>query len=144
VDDVDQMPEQPVEPSVRGGDGHRTDGVSPDEADAAPDEVDGPVGEASDGQAPDDSHSEAPGRDPLRFNQWMKRSATGAVMTGISLGLREVFEQRREEPAFVIEASGQPDDPDHPIELHFDPDNPADTVAVIRRRVEPDPDGGTT
>ncbi len=70
----------------------------------------------------------------------MKRSATGAVLTGISLGLREALEPTKKEPAFMIEASGQPDDPDNPIQLHFDPDNPADTVAVIRQpkdKVEP-------
>jgi hypothetical protein len=78
------------------------------------------------------------GKDPLRFNRWMKRSATGAIMTGISLGLREALESAVNEPAFMIEAAGQPEDPDNPIELHFDPDNPADTVAIIRR---PPPDG---
>jgi hypothetical protein len=63
----------------------------------------------------------------------MKRSATGAVMTGIAVGLREALEPRRNEPAFVIEAPGEPEDPDAPIELRFDPDNPADTVAIIRQ-----------
>jgi hypothetical protein len=68
----------------------------------------------------------------------MKRSATGAIMTGISLGLREALQPAVKEPAFMIEASGQPEDPDNPIELHFDPDNPADTVAIIR---QPSSDG---
>ncbi len=54
-------------------------------------------------------------------------------MTGISLGLREALENKKNEPAVMIEASGRPDDPNHPIRLHFDPDSPADTVAVIRR-----------
>ena len=75
-------------------------------------------------------------RDPLRFNNWMKRSATGAVMTGIAIGLREALEPRRPEVAFVIEAS-DPDGPDGPIDLRFDPDSPQNTVAVIRR---PPPD----
>jgi hypothetical protein len=70
--------------------------------------------------------------DPLRFNTWMKRSATGAVLTGISLGLREALELRKNEPAIMIEASGEPEDPDNPIRLHFDPDDPRATVAVIR------------
>jgi hypothetical protein len=39
--------------------------------------------------------------------------------------------------AFVIEAS-DPNDPDGPIDLRFDPDSPQNTVAVIRR---PPPDG---
>ena len=48
----------------------------------------------------------------------MKRSATGAVMTGIAVGLQQALELPRQEPAFVIEASGEPDDPDRPIDLH--------------------------
>ncbi len=73
------------------------------------------------------------GRDPLRFSNWMKRSATGAVMTGIAFGLKEALQPKQEEVPFVIEARGEPDDPDKPIDLRFDPDSPADTVAIIRR-----------
>ncbi len=76
----------------------------------------------------------AAGRDPRRFNDWRKRSATGAVMTGIALGLREALELPRERPALVIEAPGEPDDPDHPIDLRFDPDSPEATVAIVRQR----------
>ncbi|HEV3280299.1 MAG TPA: hypothetical protein VG032_01725 [Acidimicrobiales bacterium] len=76
----------------------------------------------------------ASGRDPRRFNEWRKRSATGAVMTGIALGLKEALELPRQRPALVIEAPGEPDDPDHPIDLHFDPDDPTRTVAVVRHR----------
>ncbi len=83
------------------------------------------------------------GKDPLRFNKWMKRSATGAVMTGIAVGLREALEPRRPEVGFVIEAS-DPDEPDGPIEMRFDPDSPQNTVAVIRRSPpEPEADDGT-
>ncbi len=73
------------------------------------------------------------GKDPLRFNNWMKRSATGAVLTGITIGLQQALEVPRKQPAFVIEASDDLDDPDRPIDLRFDPDSPADTVAIIRR-----------
>ena len=58
-------------------------------------------------------------------------------MTGIALGLREALELPRERPALVIEAPGEPDDPDHPIDLRFDPDSPEGTVAIVRQR-----DGG--
>jgi len=71
--------------------------------------------------------------DPLRFSNWMKRSATGAVLSGIALGLQHALEEKRELPAFVMEAPGEPEDPDAPIILHFDPDDPTNTVAVIRR-----------
>jgi hypothetical protein len=84
------------------------------------------------------------GRDPLRFNNWMKRSATGAVMTGIAVGLQQALEVPRKQPAFVIVASDEPEDPDGPIDLRFDPDSPADTVAIIRRpSAEHDPDAPT-
>ena len=85
-------------------------------------------------------HEPPEGSDPLRFNTWMKRSATGAVLTGISLGLREALELKKNEPAIMIEASGEPEDPDNPIRLHFDPDDPRATVAVIRM---PSDAGGT-
>jgi hypothetical protein len=80
---------------------------------------------------PDDDGSDGTG-DPLRFHSWMKRSATGAVLSGIALGLQQALEPKRELPAFVMEAPGEPEDPDAPITLHFDPDDPTKTVAVIR------------
>jgi hypothetical protein len=78
------------------------------------------------------------GKDPLRFSNWMKRSATGAVMTGIAVGLQEALQPQKKEVPFVIEARGEPDDPDRPIDLRFDPDSPADTVAIIRHPVTKD------
>ena len=95
--------------------------TEPTEPSAAPD----PLGH-------EDAHEPREGSDPLRFNHWMKRSATGVLMSGITLGLREALEPTKKNPAFVVEASGQPEDPDNPIRLHFDPDSPAGTVAVIR------------
>ncbi len=112
-----------------------SDGAGPDDSGAVPDEGVVPdEGIVPDGSVARPDEVEPPeGSDPLRFNKWMKRSATGAVLTGISLGLREALETTKKEPAFMIEASGRPEDPDNPIQLHFDPDNPADTVAVIRQ-----------
>jgi hypothetical protein len=106
----------------------------------------GDHGEAGEGGAapsrgPDDPELDDTygGRDPLRFNNWMKRSATGAILTGISIGLQQALEAPRQQPAFIIEANDEPDDTDGPIELKFDPDSPANTVAIIRRPAEPDP-----
>lgn len=85
------------------------------------------------------------GKDPLRFNNWLRHSATGAVITGISLGLQRALELPRKQPAFVIEASDEPYDPSRPIDLRFDPDSPADTVAIIRSPAAPhDPGSPTT
>ena len=78
--------------------------------------------------------------DPLRFSQWMKRSATGAVLSGIALGLQQALEQKREVPAFVMEAPDQPEDPNAQFILHFDPDDPTKTVAVVRSPM-PEPPG---
>jgi hypothetical protein len=89
-----------------------------------------------DGRAEQDG-SEA-GKDPLRFNNWMKRSATGAVMTGIALGFQAALQPRKPEAPFVIEGHGDPDDLDGPIDLRFDPDSPSNTVAIIRRPVPDD------
>ena len=71
--------------------------------------------------------------DPLRFHRWMRTSSAGGVLTGIALGLQHALEEHREQPAFVMEAPGEPEDPDAPITLHFDPDDPTRTVAVVRR-----------
>jgi hypothetical protein len=62
----------------------------------------------------------------------MRSSASGGMLTGIALGLQHALEERREQPAFVMEAPGEPEDPDAPISLHFDPDDPTKTTAVIR------------
>jgi len=116
----------PYAPDDVTGDGHGS-GNGPTAAadgDSSSDAADGATADAADGD---------PGpHDPLRFNQWMKRSATGAVLSGIALGLQQALEPKRELPAFVMEAPGGPEDPDAPITLHFDPDDPTKTVAVIR------------
>jgi hypothetical protein len=77
------------------------------------------------------------GPDPLRFNNWRRRSTAGVLMTGIAVGLQKALELPKQQPAYVMEASDEPD-PDGPIQLKFDPDNPAATVAIIRRPAEAD------
>jgi hypothetical protein len=83
--------------------------------------------------------------EPIGFQLWMKRSASGAILSGIALGLQQALEPKRELPAFVLEAPGEPEDPDAAITLRFDPDDPTKTVAVIRapaRDTPPDPAPG--
>ncbi len=94
------------------------------------------------GGGPDDTvdGDDGDGHEALRFQQWMKRSATGAVLSGIALGLQQIFEPKRELPAFVMEAPDAPHDPDAPFTLHFDPDDPTKTVAVIRTPTADTPD----
>ena len=110
-------------------------GGTPDEPAAlvdAPASEDAPAGE-------DPPSEDAPGEEeggdsaaPAGFDRWRRRSATGAVMTGIAMGLREVFQTQQDQPAVVIEASGQPEDEDAPYRLHFDPDHPERTTVVFR------------
>jgi hypothetical protein len=72
-----------------------------------------------------------PAEAPTRFDR-VRRSSAGVMMTGIALGLQDALELPRKEPAFVIKAAGEPDGEPGPIDLQFDPDDPANTVAVIR------------
>jgi hypothetical protein len=85
------------------------------------------VGEEADPDAvEDDTH------DPLRFDRWRKRSATGAVLTGVALGLQHALDSPKQEPAIVVEASGEPEDDDAPFVVHLDRDDPTRTVVVVR------------
>jgi hypothetical protein len=69
--------------------------------------------------------------DPTRFEK-VRRSSAGVIMTGIALGLQDALALPKKEPAFVIKATGEPDGDQGPIDLQFDPDDPSNTVAVIR------------
>ena len=82
-----------------------------------------------DDDSPDDGEHSAL---PSKVEAWRKRSATGAILTGFALGLQQALERRDQRPAFVIEAPGEPEDEDAPIRLHFDPDDPSNTVAIVR------------
>jgi hypothetical protein len=106
-------------------DGERVDGGSARSRDAGDPDV------PEDERRSDEPGDEDPG-EPLRFDAWRRRSATGAVLTGIALGLQQALTDVRDPPAIVLEAQGEPEDPDAPIDLRFDPDDPAGTVAIIR------------
>ena len=118
VDSVEPSP-TPDGPDDGAGDDHGVPTGSGAGAEGERAEADG-SGAAVDGDddvyATDGSDiDEVPeGSDPLRFNHWMKRSATGAVITGIAIGLQQALETPRQQPAFVIEASDVPDDPTGP------------------------------
>ncbi len=108
------------------------------------DDTDGPTAEpevgTADGAAPagDVPAAVEPDGDPLRFSNWVKRSATGAVMSGIALGFQQALEHPQNRPAIVQEASAEPEDPDAPLQLLFDPDSPQRTVAIVRPPREPE------
>ena len=112
---------RPTGVADQGGDGDGCEGAGGDVN----------VGDDRPGDPAEDTHDDS-GPDPLRFNRWMKRSATGAVLTGVALGLQQALERRDQRPAFVVEAPGEPEDEDAPIRLRFDPDDPSNTVAIVR------------
>lgn len=66
-----------------------------------------------------------------RVEGWRKRSAVGAMFTGLALGMREVLEPDRNEPAIVMETSGVPPK-DLPVEADIDQVPPKQSVVKIR------------
>ena len=68
---------------------------------------------------------------PPWLESWRRRSATGAVLTGIAFGVRDALEPERESPAIVVPAPGPPPGPLH-LELHLDDDRPEEAWAVVR------------
>jgi hypothetical protein len=98
--------------------------------------------EATDVEDPD--AGDANEHDSLRFDRWRKRSATGAVLTGVALGLQHALDRPKQEPAIVVEASGEPEDDDAPFVVHLDPDDPSRTVVVVREDHTGPPDPPTT
>lgn len=74
--------------------------------------------------------TEPSGAEPAtNFERWRRRSATGAVLTAVALGLREALEPKREEPGIVMPA---PEDDFEPVDLFLDPDSPEGTWVIIR------------
>jgi hypothetical protein len=69
---------------------------------------------------------------PPALEDWRRRSATGAILTGIAFGLRQALELPKEDPAIVVEAPGEPPGPPQPMELHMDPDRPEETWVIVR------------
>jgi hypothetical protein len=68
---------------------------------------------------------------PPKVEAWRKRSATGAILTGFALGLQEALETKRQEPAIVIQTSGDPPK-DLPVEADFEYGRPRQSVVSIR------------
>lgn len=68
---------------------------------------------------------------PGRVEAWRRRSATGAILTGFALGLQEVFEPKKDEPAVVMETSGDPPR-DLPVEADFEYGRPKQSVVNVR------------
>lgn len=65
-------------------------------------------------------------------SQWRRRSAIGAVLTGMALGLREVFDPEQER-SIVIEVDDDGEPLDLPVDLFLDPDSPAGSLCIVHR-----------
>jgi len=74
-----------------------------------------------------------------RVESWRRRSAVGALLTGIALGLGEVLEAERKEPAIIQETSGVPPR-DLPVEADLGEASPKRSVVHVRPWLLADPD----
>jgi len=71
-----------------------------------------------------------------------QRSGFGTVFAAGLLGLRDVFEPPKDEqPAIVEDWSGGEPFAD-PYVLRLDPDNPADSIVMVRRHLQDRPPSG--
>jgi hypothetical protein len=68
---------------------------------------------------------------PPKLESWRRRSAAGAVLTGFALGLQEALDIKKEEPAIVMQASGDPPS-DLPVETDLGSGRPRHSVVQIR------------
>jgi hypothetical protein len=111
---------------------------APDDADEAGDDLD----DLEDGDAGQSTAL------PPRVEAWRKRSATGAVLTGFALGLQQALGKEQEQPAIVMQTSGDPPT-DLPVEADVEQGRPRQSVVNIRpwllanRTEETDPDAGS-
>ncbi len=91
------------------------------------------------GLDPDDEDGEEPADEadsgrtalPPKVEAWRRRSATGAILTGFAMGLQQVFEKEKQEPAIVMQTSGDPPS-DLPVEAEVERARPRQSVVNIR------------
>lgn len=68
----------------------------------------------------------------MAVHEWRKRTATGMVATAVAIGLREALEEpKHDDPPIVIDASGDPLDPEA-LEVNLFPDHPELSWVVVR------------
>lgn len=83
-----------------------------------------------------------PGVDPIdlltpitpsaRVGQFRHNTVSGAILAGVAIGLRDVFDPvDREEPPIILDWSGDPPAP-RPIDVDLDPDDPAASSVTVR------------
>jgi len=68
---------------------------------------------------------------PDKAERWRARTATGTVLTAFAFGLKEVFEPDRNQPAIIMETSGDPPR-DLPVEAQLEQLGPRQSSVMVR------------
>ena len=68
---------------------------------------------------------------PDKAERWRMRSATGTVLTAFAFGLQNVFEPDRNQPAIIMETSGDPPR-DLPVEAQLEQLGPRQSSVTVR------------
>ncbi len=84
----------------------------------------------ADQEDPEEREAAAPD-DPSTLERWRTRTATGALITSVALGLQEVFDPQPITDDIVLEQPGPAEPPNRRIDLHFDPSDSRSTSVVI-------------
>jgi hypothetical protein len=62
---------------------------------------------------------------------WRKAPVAAQFLAASMFAMHDVIYGPREEPAIVIEASGEPPN-DEPLDVHLDPDHPEESVVIVK------------
>lgn len=62
---------------------------------------------------------------------WRRRTATGAILSGLALGFQQVFEDKKQDVSVILETSGEPPS-DLPVEAELEGMAPRRSVVRIR------------
>ena len=85
-----------------------------------------------------EARAAGPSEPVSRISQWTRRSAVGALFTGMALGLQEVFDPK-EQQSIVVEVDDEGVPNDLPVQMFLDPDSPAGSLCIIHRTDVPPP-----
>ena len=71
--------------------------------------------------------------DPERptLPSWRKAPIATQFLAVSMLAMHDVFYGKREEPAIVVDAAGDPPG-DEPLDVHLDPEHPEESVVIVR------------
>jgi hypothetical protein len=76
---------------------------------------------------------------PRRFDAWRRRSAIGAIATGVAFGLKEIFQPTTPEAVITTPAPGDPPGAGERLRVILDPDDPTKSVAIVPNELGGEP-----